>query len=250
MRLFAARHLKFHAAMKYLFSALLVCLSFFTPAQSNNTPLLHVVGNAKVTVTPDIGILNIHVSSTEPTMSGAIKTLGDKTRDYTQILTQLGFKQEDIKTTGFSVAKNRIYPPRGGYIDSGYIASQNIRLEFANEKDIFSRILNKFAASDNQVDFSFDFKLSDKRKKEVEGELLKLAIKDAQQKAQIMAEAAGKKLVRIQSIRYGQEQPAPLEAMGRDYKFAALSAGQEQAFYFTPDDLLFTDTVSMDWVIE
>lgn len=237
--------------MKYMLSVLMLCVSLLGTAQTNNsTPFLVVMGNAKTEVTPDIGVLNIRVSTINATMSEATKVLGEKTRYYTGQLTQLGFKEGDVKTTGFSVSKNRIYLPHGGYKDSGYIASQNIRLEFENNRETISRILNKFSESTTEVDFSFDFKVSDKRRSETQNDLIRLAVKDAQQKAGVMAQAAGVKLVRVHKMQYGTERAVPLEEIGREYKFSAMAADNAQAFNLTPDDIVFTDAVTVEWIIE
>lgn len=236
--------------MKYMLLPLVLCVSLLAAAQTTHTPFLVVVGNAKTEVTPDIGVLNIRVSTINATMSEATKALGEKTRYYTQQLMQLGFKEGDIKTTGFSVSKNRVYLPQGGYKDSGYIASQNVRLEFGNDKETISQILNKFSESTAEVDFSFDFKVSDKRRSEVQNDLIRLAVKDAQQKAGVMAQAAGVKLARVHKMHHGQERAIPLEEMGRGYKFSAMAADNAEAFYFTPDDIVFSDSVTMEWVIE
>lgn len=230
-----------------------VCAFILTVTAQTNTekPKLIVVGSAHVTVKPDLGILNISVSEIKPTMGAAIKALGEKSNYYNSILKKLGFAETSIKTTGFSVYANKIYRDNG-YVDSGYIASQTIRLEFSFNQQTIQKIVTDFAKSDKPIDFNFAFELSEELKKAAQQQAIELGIKDATDKAAIMAKAAKIKMVGIKTISYGNgggsSSPMLLE---RKVGYMDAAAGNAtQAFNFTPNDIEFHDTILIEWNIE
>ncbi|MGV3541197.1 MAG: SIMPL domain-containing protein [Rufibacter sp.] len=237
--------------MKIILCVLLSVLSFTAVGQEKEEPTLQINGNARISVKPDIGVLSLKVSEINTSMSKAIARVGDKTNEYVKILQKLKFKQDEIKTTSFAVSKNSIYRD-DKYIDSGYVASQNIRIEFAYNQELLSKILNEFTKSASEVDFSFEFKLSEKQKAEVQSKIIELAVNDAKSKSLIIAKASGQKLKRIQSISYGWNHDSGMEQIEREQVYADLAsaANEELPFNFTPDDLLFRDTVMITWLLE
>ncbi|MBO9703124.1 MAG: SIMPL domain-containing protein, partial [Sporocytophaga sp.] len=121
--------------------------------QQPEKPTLNVTGSARVIVKPDLGVLNISVSEIKPKMNDAIKALGEKSNHYNDLLKKLGFNEKDIKTTSFSVSQNRIYR-NNEYTDSGYVAFQNIRLEFTYSQQILQKIVGEFSKSEKPINFS------------------------------------------------------------------------------------------------
>jgi len=231
---------------------LFVSLTVFGQGQQPEKPTLSVTGSARVSVKPDLGILNILVSEVKPKMTDAIKALGEKSNHYNELLKKMGFNEKDIKTTSFAVSKNRVYRDNA-YIDSGYVASQTIRLEFIYNQQILQKIVGEFSKSEKPIDFSFDFELSEELKQKVQSQIIEIAVKDANEKAAIMTKASKLKLVSITTISYGTwGRDSGMELIERRQKYASAMASSDemQSFNFTPDDLIFRDTVTMEWIIE
>jgi uncharacterized protein len=237
--------------MKKAFILFLTLSSFFANAQEDTKAKnLQVIGSSKVVVTPDVGILLIHLSQIDTSFNKSIIGLGDKTNNIVKLLVSIGFKEEEIKTASFSTSKNRIYK-QDGYKDSGYVAIQNVKIEFANDKNLLSKILNKLSSSKSDIDFSFEFKLSDKLKSEVQNRIIELAIIDAKQKSELMVKVSGLKLIGIKDLNYGWNQRSGMEQVETEHRYAASSAGSNsRIFNFTPEDLIFRDSVTITWGIE
>lgn len=214
-------------------------------------PTIQVVGNAKLSIKPDLGVLVIRVTNKNMNFSQAITGLNDKTKDLTRQIVGIGFKQDDIKTTDFQIEENRIYR-REEYIDSGYVARQSIKVDFKNQRDIITKILNTFSKSTTDFTLSFDFKLSDELKAKAQDELVRLAIKDSKDKAKLIAESAGIKLKRIKDISYGMNYFGGMREVEETaaFKVMASSAPSDAIVGFTPNDLLFADNVLITWEIE
>lgn len=236
--------------MKILLSLLFSLVSLLALGQDKEEHTVQINGNARLSVKPDIGVLNIKVADVNVSMSKAIARVGEKTNDYVKILQKLKFNKEDIKTTSFAVSKNSIYRDER-YVDSGYVASQNIRIEFSYDQEILSKILNEFAKSSTEVDFSFAFELSEKLKTEVQAKIIELAVNDAKSKSAIISKASGQRLKRIQSINYGWSHDTGMEQIEREEIYAdAVAAGGKVPFNFTPDDLVFRDSITIIWIID
>lgn len=230
---------------------LLSLLSFQLNAQEKDRPVLNISGSAKVTVKPDLGVLNIAVTEIKPTMSDAIKALGDKSSFYNQLLKKMGFDEKDIRTTGFSVNKHFVYRDEQ-YIDSGYQASQNVRLVFPYDQKTLQKIISEFSKSQKSIDFSFQFELSEALKKKVQAQVIDEAVKDANEKAMSIAKATGLKLLSIKEISYASYfRDNGMEQVESVTRFASMGYTVEApSINFTPEDLVFRDSLLIVWFIE
>ncbi len=164
----------------------------------------------------------------------------------------MGFREEEIKTTSFTVSKNRVYRDRD-YIDSGYVASQNIIVKFSYSQQLLQKIVTEFSKNEQPINFSFDFELSEQLKQKVQNQIIEYAVNDANEKAQNIAKASKLKLIRINTITYGswaKEAGMELIEQKHNYASAAVASDDFESFNFTPDDLIFRYTITMEWSIE
>jgi uncharacterized protein YggE len=238
--------------MKKFTTIILFFITLTAFGQDKEKPTLTVTGVARVTVKPDLGVLNISVSEVKPKMGDAIKALGDKSNHYNELLKKLGFNEKDIKTTSFAVSKNKVYKDNE-YIDSGYVASQNIRLEFTYDQKTLQKIVTEFSKSEKPIDFSIDFELSEQLKQKVQAQIIDFAVKEGNEKASGIAKSAGLKLVKIKDITYGAwGRDSGMELVEKRHKYAAAMAASDdfQTFNFTPDDLIFRDALTIIWIVE
>ena len=236
--------------MKSLLAALML-VSLGAAAQPVHTEksTITVTGSSELSVRPDMSVVSIHLSTIKPTMSAATQTLGDQSKKYVGILKDLGFKETDVKTTNFSVLKNRVYR-NNSYIDSGYVASQDVTITFPYTEAILQKIAARFSQGKDPVDFSIAFELSDKLKQETETSLISKAVGDARSKAANLASAAVVKLGAIKSIVYGSVDNTPVP-MYRAYKtMVAGDSYQGENLSFTPQDIDLQQSVTIVWIIE
>jgi uncharacterized protein YggE len=233
-----------------LFIALCACTLFATAQTTNEKPKLAVTGTALITVKPDLCVLNISVLEVKPTMGAAINALGEKSNHYNSLLKKLGLAESDIKTTGFSVFANKIYRDNN-YIDSGYVATQTIRVAFTYSTQTMQKIVTEFAKSAKPIDFNFTFELSEKLRKATQQQALELCIKDATEKANIMANAAKVKLTGVKNMIYGAFGSNVNPTLELKAAYNDIEAGNvTPAFNFTPSDIEFRDSVHVEWSIE
>jgi uncharacterized protein YggE len=235
--------------MKHLTLFVLLSIAFHVNAQTEKElPTITVTGNSQIDVKPDLGILYIGISNKDMEFNRTLTGLNEKTKDVSKLLLSIGFKEGEIKTTDFQIRENRIYR-RETYIDSGYVATQNVKVEFNYSKEGITKILNAFSKSKTDFNLNFSFILSDNLKAKSEQDLIKLAIKDATSKGKVISESASVKLKRIQEIRYGQVSSSPrymADATAMRFK----SEASEPMQSFTPEDVTLADTITIIWEIE
>jgi uncharacterized protein len=217
--------------------------------QTTLKPTVTVNGTSKVSITPDMTELNIHVSSLKMNMADATKAIGDQTQNYLKILKELGFKEADVKTTNFSASKNRIYR-QNGPVDSGYVVSQNLTVKFGYSQATLQKIVARFSEVKDPVDFNIGFYVSDVLREKTEADLQSKAVADARKKASNLSTAAGVKMSTLKAIVYGADVSNPVY-----YKDMRMFANAEMAsdganLSFSPQEIELQESVTVVWFVE
>lgn len=186
--------------MRHIIKLLLVLLPVVTYGQT--TQELEVRGYGRLKGQPDLGVISAVVMAIQRDFGTTVSVLMSDTEKLLTHLEKRGFKRNEIKTTEFQVRENTIYRQGGSY-DSGFVGSQSLRIEFENSKENIAKLIDSFTKSPVEARFSFNFIVSDSLKDKIQNELIKKAIKDAQQKGKLIAEASSQQIVKIKKIKYG-----------------------------------------------
>lgn len=231
--------------MKTIYPLLLLFLSTLAAAQ-NPTPQLEVTGTAKLAIAPDTGVLNISLSHIEMQFGETINGLNAKAEDIKAQILKMDFKEDAIFTDNFQVRKNTLYR-NNRQVDSGYVATQQLHLDFNNTVANIRKILNQFSAGDTEFDLNFSFKLSDALTDSVQERLIQLATLDAFTKAKVISEASGTKLQQVIRIQYGNSYNAPVRT---DRAMMSMEADAMKSQGFTPSDLVYNASIQVVWALE
>ena len=233
--------------MKKLFLILLFVLPVLVLAQHHTpTSQLEVTGSAQLAIAPDTGVLNISLSHIEMQFGKTITGLEKKAADIKAQIEKIGFSKDDIMTDNFQVRKNTLYR-NNRQIDSGYVATQQVHLEFKNTVSNLSKILTQFSESTSEFDLNFSFKLSEPLKETVQDQLIKLAVEDAFKKAELISAASKTSLQKVIRIQYGNSFSPGLRAESDMMNLKVASAMSEG---FTPSDQVFSGSILVVWGLE
>jgi hypothetical protein len=235
--------------MKHIVKALCILTVFILSATAQqNTRTLEVKGVGTYKAMPDIGVLTVEAVIVNKKFGEAVKELNTKTDGLITQLQTVGFKKEEIKTTDFSVSKNMVWENNAN-VDKGYIAQQNISVEFPNTKEKIGTIISSFMSSENEVRFAFHFTLSGKKEILVKNELLRLTVNDAQSRADVIAVTSKQKLGKIKHISYGiaQEQ-IPFRKSTLSVSEMAITSQRSSGF--DVKEMTFTDEVTIVWELK
>ena len=185
--------------------ALAAMLAFAGPAAAQmnpQVPTLTANGTGTVYVVPDIAIVSIGVATRAATAAAALSENSAEMSAVIATIEAEGVARRDIGTTGFQVypvyeqqqpTDGRTEPPRV----VGYQVTNEVRVtirDLASSGAILDKVVS---AGANQVNgISFD---SSDRKGPADAALAD-AVADARRQAEIMATAAGVRLVRIVNV--------------------------------------------------
>jgi uncharacterized protein YggE len=217
-------------------------------AQTQKAPALEIQGEASLKVKPDLAVVTISFNAINMVFNKAVQDVNSKNETLLKQLEKSGFKKEEIKSSSFTAGKNIIWS-RDRSIDSGYVASQTVILEFSYNKERVTKLVDSFSESTIGLEFNFDFILSQAKIKEVKHKLIELCIIDAKEKAEIIARTSLIKLNAIQSIQYGAyEDPGRPQPM---YKaMEASNANQANGFGgLNVTDIQMEDRLTISWTI-
>ena len=232
---------------KIIFFLPILFLSLSMMAQQ--IPLIEVEGKSEISIMPDEA--NIQLSLVEKAMkaSDATNALNKKTKSIEEALKKTGIKDYDFFVDNYYVYVNRIYA-KGTSKDSGYVASQNVRVVVRDiEKDLVKITETLHQTAD--MGFNVQLTVSDKLKKASEKQLLELAIEDAKFKADIIAKSLGIEKIKIHRVNYNAQTENFYPVM-REAKMMMASTAMDvsEEPIFRPEQRKFHDKVIVIFTFE
>lgn len=187
-------------AKKMLLALLVVTMCGFTSTAFAHGDIVDevvsVTGIASMTVPPDKATISMGVEKTGATAIEARNVATDAVNKMIRKLNFLGVKDSAIKTANYYVRANYVTVNKKSKI-SNYTFNYTVNVEVEKIKNIGKIIDGMYEAGANNMN-SVQFSL--KNREAIERKLLALAVKNAQQKAEIVAVAGGRNLGVLQSV--------------------------------------------------
>jgi len=205
MRIFAAA----------LTPAVALLLAMQVPATAENstpTPQLSVNGEGIVIAKPDIATVSIGVVSEAATARAALDANSADMQRVVDSVKAAGVAERDIGTTGFNIDPVYSQPPiradgsRENPQIIGYRVSNQVSVRI-RDIDNSGAILDAVVTAGANRVTGIEFGIAEPGS--LHDEAMRNAIADARRKAQLMADAAGVRLVRILSISASEAGPRP-----------------------------------------
>jgi len=160
--------------------------------QAGNAKEISVNGVGVVMVKPDIAVLNIGVETTNKDSKAAQDENTKLSNQLLDTLKKLNIKEEDIKTTGYSMYRERYYnTPDGKSTEGDYRVSHNLSVTIRKIDEVGSVLDTVTKNGANQVN-GINFTVADSSKSY--NQALKNAIDNAGGKAEAIAGALGVKI--------------------------------------------------------
>lgn len=182
-----------------------------TSVQTTKSNMFQVSGTGKVSEAPDTAQVSFGVTQTAKSVANAQNQTNTAISAITSALAKEGINTKDIKTTNYTVSPN--YDFNGRQAITGYTVTQTIDLKIKpieKVNTVLDILITSGANVVNQVIFTF----SDDKRHELENKARELAVKDAKQKAQSLAQAAGIHLGQIIDVtQANDEEPRPVMPM-------------------------------------
>ncbi len=163
---------------------------------------MNVSGIGEVSLVPDIASINIGVHTEADEVSDALSQNTDQANAIADVLQTLGVEEKDVRTSNFNVYPSNRYDPMTGQVTGTYFVVDNtvtvIVRDLSTLGDVLTAVVN--AGANNINGISFDVEDRDA----AVAQARELAIQNAKEKAQEIADAAGVELGELLSINvYG-----------------------------------------------
>ena len=213
----------------------------------DSVPSVAVVGEAEEDVAPDQATLHFGVVTERPAAAEAAKENARIAATILDELKTLGVVDADVRTQGVTLTPvtNEERDPKGKTIaiKKQYVARNDLSVrvrDIQRAGEIAGRLMDKGVNSFQGVDYDYsqpDAKMDELRAK---------AVKDAERRARVYAEAAGLRLSRVLEIRPADEgAPFP-----RPYAMKAAAAPMADAVPpMRPGTQRISARVSMVWAL-
>jgi len=185
---------------RFFLSLLLVFLLMNGYAQ--HSPSIHIVGEAKKMVLPDVAVFELKLEATEKSETESFKKLTDLSQEILKRLKADSFTEQQIKLTDFSVDRNE-YILKTKEKRITYTSSQSLVVKIAVDKKRILNMYNHLTANQvNGLSISSSTECSDTLKDRIQKELIVKALNDAREKAELIAKTTGNKISSIEQIGY------------------------------------------------
>ena len=182
---------------------------------------LSIVGVGRVYYTPDEAMVTFRALGQGDTAEEALSMSASKASAIIDTLKDLGIEDEDIKTSGINVYPRYDFDVKPPKI-VGYEACYTIVVKIRDIGLVGKAIDAAFSAGADGM-YGVQFTISDEKKAELVQQAIRAAVEDAEEKAKIIAESLGMKVVRIKSVSLSSQPiiPVPRPAIA----FKAAEAG-------------------------
>ena len=165
---------------------------------------IRITGVGTASISPNQIELRFTVQTLNADYNKAISTHDEKLKQFNEVITTLGFKKEDLKTSYFNISPRykNVKKLTGEYKEEfeGYLVNQSLILVFDYNMDLLDQIINKLSNTSINPKISINFTI--KEKEEFKNTIIQKACLDAKEKAEILANACGQRILGIVSIDY------------------------------------------------
>jgi len=231
---------------KVMIISILLLLGSFLSYSQQEYGILKVQGMSSMQVRPDEAVARFSFEIIQMDYEKTIKILGDKADQLKNTLKKAEFNEENLETVMFNVNINRIYQ-RGQQKDSGYVARQIMELKFPYQPENMIRLINSVSGTNTGPGIMFSFQLSDQQMETVKMELITMAVKDARQKAEVIAKSSMTFIDGVKEIVYGGitgPEPQMLRVMESTAAIESNYGG------FNVQDLTMKESIEITYLIK
>jgi len=174
-----------------------------TAAETDTTRTINVSGEGRVSMTPDVAILNLGVMSRDPQLATAQQSTTEAMNAVRDALIDSGVKAEDIQTSTYAVNVEKDYnQPNQPII--GYYVIQTVTVKVRQIDSAGTVIQAAVDAGANQVN-GISFTLEDTSA--AINKARELAVADARDRAEHLADLSNATLGPVQTITEGYTTP-------------------------------------------
>lgn len=166
---------------------------------------IKVNGRASLCITPNTTRIDLSLEKVLPTNEEASQMAAANLKKLGDVVESCGLDRDLPKTTHFSISKSYHFVKEDGTYNGdkefdGYKLALNLQIELGVDNELSTRVVQGIARNLKDMEIKISFSVKDPQSYQLK--LLENAVKDATEKARVMATAAGCTLGQVASIEY------------------------------------------------
>ncbi len=211
-----------------------------------------VTGCGAIHVVPDVTRLEVYISGRFETYQAAYDLAKE---NFAQIVKILEYNnkpgslaktiQMDISDFEKSIADK--YGHHMFYEKDGYNLTQRIKIDLGIDNVLVNKIVRGVGKFIQNAQINIGYTVQDPRPHQLK--MLERAVKDAREKASIMAAALGCTLAEVSKINYSHEDVHIYSEARNIHSAAEAKVSTAESLDITPEDLGISDDVTVEWVL-
>lgn len=211
--------------------------------QTTKQNLFLVQGKATKTAVPDTAFISFGVTKIANTISDAQNQTNTAISKIIGGLQNIGIDAKNIQTTNYSVSPNYDYNS-GNQTIKGYTVTQNMQITI-KPIDKINQATDVATTNGANIVGSVNFGFDDATQTQLQNQVRQMAIDDAKQKAQSLANAAGMRLGKIVDIQ--EDNQSPIQPIGIQTFKIATAPSDSAPTTITPGENTLTENVTLSY---
>lgn len=214
--------------------------------------IITVTGSGGVHIEPDVTRVSLQLESIHDNYNEAYAQGKDNACKLTAIMNELGLDKSLPKTIFFDIDKKTRaeYDKYKNYIGEKFIGFEldhRVKIDLGMDRILLGKLIKLIGHQLKQAEINIGYTVKNPRPSQLK--MLERAVKDAREKATIMAQALGCTLAGVKNIDY-TEHKLEIYCQTRQIRGAdeACSCATE-SLDITPEDLAVEDHVKVEWFL-
>ena len=214
--------------------------------------LITVTGRGNIHIAPDVTRVEVNIESIFKNYETAYQMAEANLRDIEEVMTHCGLSKTLPKTVHFSIDKSfhSVYD-NGHYTGEqefdGYKLTQKIQINLGMDNVLLTKVVRGLGENLTDVEINIGYTVKDPRPHQLK--MLERAVKDATEKAKIMAEAANCSLGLVKNIDYSEHEIHIYSQARNIAEPSEAAACTENSLDITPEDLVGGEDVTVTWYL-
>lgn len=214
--------------------------------------LITVTGKGYIHAKPDVTRLELTLQSLHDTYEEAYVQTKSNTEKLNKVMTEVALDITLPKTIRLDIDKKTQleYDKFGNYKSEkfvGFMLDHKVKLDLGMDNVLLNKVVKLIGKSLKQAEINIGYTVRDSRPSQLK--MLERAVKDAKEKATIMANACDCKLGLVKEINYSVQELHIYSQARQIHGADEAICCNEESLDITPDDLAVSDEVTVVWYL-
>ena len=216
------------------------------------TRAITVTGKGSVTLTPDVTRISLIIKGLRQTYNDTFELASQNNAVLKRCMANLKINENELKTTHFDIEKQfKSKKDRNGNWEEffvGFKLDQHLKVDIGIDNKLLGNLVKEIGLHVPDVEIEIGYTVKDPRPAELR--MVEKAVKDAKEKAEVMAKAANSELGNVISITYAWSELSIYTKTRNIHNCEEALCEPNTSLDITPDDLGASDNVTVVWELK